>query len=156
MNEFSFSLGKLGKGALAAVGGLIKYVAVPALIIYGAIALLESAGGAEFSAMLGLDRLLVGVAVLGIVVSVLSFFRGFYPKGSRSRMVFGVASMAAAAAWLWVLAKGGRIVLEGDDMTLGIDYTGIVLLLLLAVALRGLYFVAEMLSYRKEWLARLA
>ncbi len=70
-------------------------------------------------------------------------------------MIFGVASMAAAGAWLWVLAKGGDIALAGGDITLGIDYTGIVLLLLVAVALRGLYFVAEMVSCRKEWLAQL-
>jgi hypothetical protein len=155
LNEFSFSLGKLSKGLVAAAGGLIKYVAVPLVIIYGVIALLESAGGGEFAESLGLNGLMTWVAVLGIAIAALSFFRGFYPKGSRSRMIFGVASMAAAGAWLWVLAKGGDIALAGGDITLGIDYTGIVLLLLVAVALRGLYFVAEMVSCRKEWLAQL-
>lgn len=153
MNEFSLRHGRWGKGMLAAVGGLVKYVAVPLLLLFILSDLLETAGGEEFVQQLALPELTMSVAVLGIAVAALSFFRGFYPQGSMSRMAFGVGSMAAAGVWLWMFAKGGTIVLEGGDMGLGIDYTAIVLLLLLAVVLRGAFFVAEMFSYRKEWLA---
>ena len=119
----------------------------------GISALLESSGGQEFVQQLSLPDLTIWVTVLGVVVAALSFLRGFYPKGSMSRMTFGVASMAAAGVWLWIFAKGGRIVLEGDDLGLGIDYTLIVVLLIVALALRGAYFVAEMLSHRQDWLA---
>ena len=156
MNEFSIHHGRWSKGLLAAVGGLVKYVAVPVLLLFILTALLESAGGEEFVQQLALPELTTLVALLGTIVAALSFFRGFYPKGSMSRMAFGVASMAAAGVWLWTFAKGGSIALEGGDMALGIDYMAIVLLLLLAVALRGASFVAELLSYRKEWLATLS
>ena len=92
------------------------------------------------------------VAALGMVVAALSFFRGFYPQGSMSRMAFGVASMAAAGVWLWTFAKGGSILLEGATWNWDRLHghrppsPG-------AVALRGAFYVAEMLSYRKEWLA---
>jgi sterol desaturase/sphingolipid hydroxylase (fatty acid hydroxylase superfamily) len=67
-------------------------------------------------------------------------------------MTFGVISMAAAGVWLWTIVKGGDIALTSGELDLGVRYTSIVLLLLVAVALRGGYYVAEMLSHRKEWL----
>ena len=153
MSEFSIRHGKWSKGILAAAGALVKYVVVPVLLLLSVTSLLDGAGGEEFVSQLALPELTTMVAALGMVVAALSFFRGFYPQGSMSRMAFGVASMAAAGVWLWTFAKGGSILLEGGDMELGIDYTAIVLLLLGAVALRGAFYVAEMLSYRKEWLA---
>jgi hypothetical protein len=156
MNEFSIHHGKWSKGLLAAAGALVKYVAVPILLLFILTGLLESAGGEEFVQQLALPELTTLVALLGAIVAALTFFRGFYPMGSLSRMAFGVASMAAAGVWLWTFTKGGSIALEGSDIALGIDYMALVLLLLLAVVLRGASFVAEMLTYRKEWLATLS
>jgi|LSQX01.2.fsa_nt_gb hypothetical protein len=152
MNDFSISHGSWKKGALAAVGGVIKYVVVPILIVLGMITVMERAGVEELIESLGLRSLVMQVAILGEVVAALSFFRGFYPKGSLSRMTFGVISMAAAGVWLWTIVKGGDIALTSGELDLGVRYTSIVLLLLVAVALRGGYYVAEMLSHRKEWL----
>jgi len=152
MNDFSISHGSWKKGALAAVGGVIKYVVVPILIVLGMITVMERAGVEELIESLGLRSLVMQVAILGGVVAALSFFRGFYPKGSLSRMTFGVISMAAAGVWLWTIVKGGDIALTSGQLDLGVRYTSIVLLLLVAVALRGGYYVAEMLSHRKEWL----
>ena len=119
MNDFSISHGSWKKGALAAVGGVIKYVVVPILIVLGMITVMERAGVEELIESLGLRSLVMQVAILGEVVAALSFFRGFYPKGSLSRMTFGVISMAAAGVWLWTIVKGGDIALTSGSWTWG-------------------------------------
>lgn len=156
MNEFALRLGRPSRGILAAAGAAVKFLVVPLLLIYALITLLKEAGGEEYVGVLGLDALVQTVVVLGIAITALSFFRGFYPKGSLSRMAFGLAAMAATGAWVWVIARGGELVLDVDQLGLEVGFTGLLLLFLAVVALRALFYVVEMRSYRQEWLASLA
>jgi hypothetical protein len=49
------------------------------------------------------------------------------------------------------LSKGDRV-LRFDQFGIAISFTGLVLLFILAAALGGVIYLAEMLSYRREWL----
>ncbi|NLI74483.1 MAG: hypothetical protein GX369_06920 [Euryarchaeota archaeon] len=153
MNDFSLRRGKFFKGIYAAMGSLITYIAIPLFAIFALMSLLISSGGEDLVQQLNLENIAMWITILGVIIVIISFFRGFYPKGSMSRMTFGIISMAIVGIWLWILSKGGNISLIGSDMSIAINYTIIVMLLLLAIVLRGLYFVVEMRSYREEWLS---
>lgn len=154
MNEFSLELGNAGKGIVSSVLAAAKYVLVPIFVLTALTTLLSQMGGASMIAdQIGTDRLKDHILILGVLISLLAFFRGFYPRGSLSRCVFGVTVSAMVCVWIWVLTMGGSISLGIDEVSFSISYLGFVLLFILAAALRGAYFVAEMMSYRNEWLA---
>ncbi len=96
------------------------------------------------------------VIVLGIPIVVFSFFRGFYPKGSQSRLVFALVTAAFVCLWIFFVLRGGRFDIEVETVAITMDLFPLVMLFVLAAALGGVYYTAEYLSYRKEWLAKRA
>jgi hypothetical protein len=153
MSEFGFGEGSIGRGVRSAVVTAVKYLVVPILLILGFSTLLSQAGGEELADQIGVDRIMDYLILLGVPITVLSFFRGYYPKGSRSRMTFGVLVAGLVCLWIWLVLAGGYLSVQFDDVGLSLNYMGFVLLFILAAALGGLYYVVEMLSYRQEWLA---
>ncbi len=152
MNEFSFREGKLSTGILAASGAAFKFLVSPLLII---IIISWLAKQVEFDlSTLGIDRITSAVLIFGILIVILSFFRGFYRKGSRSRALFGVASIAFVILWLWFITLGGKLSLEVDQGGGSIDFSALLYLFIFAAALRALFYVIEMSSHRKEYLSR--
>lgn len=155
MNEFALRHGRVGRGVLAAAGAAVKFIVLPLLLVLGTAVLLVEAVREEDIVLLGLDALVPTIVVLGTVIAGLSFFIGFYPRGSLSRLAFGLATAVAAGAWVWTVTRGGRLELTLDAVEASVDYSPLVLLLLAAVALGGLYYVVEARTYRAEWLAAL-
>jgi hypothetical protein len=152
MSDFSLEHGSIGSGIIAAVVAGIKYLLIPLILLIGASSLLVQAAGQGVADQIGLEAVIETVLVLGIPIALLSFFRGFYPRGSISRFTFGIAVVALVCLWIWFITRGGNLVLEFDRFGLSVSFTGLVLLFILAAALKGVYYLAEMLSYRREWL----
>ncbi len=152
MSEFSLDEGSVGSGIIASVVAAIKYLILPLILLVGASSLLVQAGGQDMAQQIGLDEAINAVLILGIAITALAFFRGFYPRGSISRFTFGVVVVVLICLWIWFVTRGGDLVLEFDQFGVSISFTGLVLLFILAAALKGVYYLAEMLSYRKEWL----
>ncbi len=142
----------VGKGIIASVVSGIKYLLLPLILLIGASSLLVQAGGQDIAKQIGLEEVMNIVVIFGIPIAVLSFFRGFYPRGSISRFIFGTIVVVLVCLWIWFVTRGGNLVLEFDQFGLSISFTGLVLLFILAASLKGLYYLAELLSYRKEWL----
>jgi bacteriorhodopsin len=156
MNEFSIYLGNAGKGIVSSVLAASKYILAPIFVLTALATFLSQMEGASMiTGQIDLARLKDNVLVLGTLIALLAFFRGFYPRGSLSRCVFGVAVSLLVCIWIWVIAMGGNMTLTMEEASFSISYLGFVLLFILAAALRGAFFAAEMLSYRKEWLASL-
>lgn len=152
MSEFSLRGGSIARGLWSAFVTGIKYIGFPLLIITAFTVLFTQLGTTEMGEQLGLERLANYLVVLGIPITVLSFFRGFYPKGSLSRMIFGVVVAALICVWIWLLMMGGNLSIQFEEFGLTISFVGIVLLFILAATLGGIYYVVEMRSYRQEWL----
>ena len=152
MNEFSLSEGHVGKGIAASILSAVKFLIFPLLILMSASSMLVQAGGGEVAEQLRLEDLKYLLLMLGVPITVLSFFRGFYPKGSISRFTFGAIVTVLVCLWIWMITMGGNLILEFEQFGLNLNFTGLVLLFILAAALKGVFYLAEMLSYRKEWL----
>ncbi|MGD0057056.1 MAG: hypothetical protein ABSB83_04270 [Methanomassiliicoccales archaeon] len=58
--------------------------------------------------------------------------------------------------WIWFVMRGGRFQISATRAELNLDISLLVLLFILAAGLGGLYYMAEMFSYRKEYLAKKA
>jgi hypothetical protein len=155
MNEFSLKDGKIRGGLFSAIGASLKSVVVP-IIIFTVITGVLSAVN-EFNENLGLKMVndMRNMALmLGLPIVFLSFFRGYYPKGSYSRLTFAIATTIMICVWIWFVMQGGKFQLSASRADLNMDLSGLVLLFVIAAAIGGLYFVAELFSYRKEYLAR--
>lgn len=154
MNEFSPKTGNVGKGIVASVFAAAKYLLVPILILTALTTMLAQVEGSSmFTDQIDLERIKFFVLVLGVPITVLAFFRGFYPKGSVSRLAFAVAITALVCVWIWVVMMAGNITMEFEEFGFSLSYVGLVLLFILGAVLGGIYYVVEMISYRNEWLA---
>ncbi|QLH74221.1 MAG: hypothetical protein HPY73_01340 [Methanomassiliicoccales archaeon] len=101
-----------------------------------------------------LDGLVGTIALIGAAIAVLMFFKGFYPKGSVSRMAFWIPAAGCICLWIWYLSFGGDVAIELMDLaTIELDYTPIIMLFIIAAALWAVYAIVEMVSYRKDWKA---
>ncbi len=152
MNEFSLNEGNVGKGIAASIISAVKYLIFPLLILMSATSLLVKGGGGEVAEQLRLEDIKYVLLMLGIPITILSFFRGFYPRGSVSRFTFGAIVTVLVCIWIWMVTMGGNLTLEFEQFGLTLNFTGLVLLFILAAALKGVFYLAEMLSYRQEWL----
>jgi hypothetical protein len=155
MREFSLKEGKLRGGLFSAIGGAVKYVVVPVVIFTMVAAFLAALNGLSDNLGLSMVSDLRNAAlILGIPIIFLSFFRGFYPRGSHSRMTFALLTTVMVGIWIWFVMRGGQFQLSATRAELNMDISPLVLLFIFAAALGGLYYVAEMFSYRKEFLEK--
>jgi hypothetical protein len=152
MSEFSLDEGSVGSGVLAGVAGCFKYLVIPLLLALGLSSLLAMVDGQNISEQLGLDRIMIFIVGLGMAITVLCFFRGYYPRGSFSRLAFGLGEVAMVCLWIWMVTNQGGMTVQLDEFGATLNYTGLVLLFVLGALLKGVYFVVEMFSYRQKWL----
>jgi hypothetical protein len=103
-----------------------------------------------------LTQVIWNFVILGIPIVVAVFIRGFYPKGSFSRLIFAWVAVAFTLLWIYAIALGGRI---GSDLGVGsaglgfsLNFTGLLALIMIASALWGVYYTVEFFSYRKDWI----
>jgi len=156
MSEFSFKQGKVMSGVVASILAAVKYLIVPLVIISLISSVIGSMGEGmpeelKFGEML--SSITTYVIVFGILIAAFSFFRGFYPKGSYSRFSFGAAAVAMTCLWIWFATMGGQLTI---DLGVGggtLDFAGLVYLFIFAAALMAVYYLVEMLSFRKEYLS---
>jgi hypothetical protein len=78
--------------------------------------------------------------------------RGFFPKGSYSRMAGWLVLVALLCLWVWFLKLGGMVVLTLADLVeVQVNFQWIIILSMLAIALWGVYAILEVHYYRQAW-----
>jgi hypothetical protein len=154
-HDFRFRYGRFTNGIRMASGAMIRFVIIPVAIVIIIQSLISSMGNTmtdQLSSTLGSTMTLL--FLVGIPIAVLSFFKGFYPKGSVSRMGFSMAIVALLDLWIWFATLQGRFQADLGTVQVNVDYQPYVLLLILGVSLWALYYLVEMISYRKDWIAQ--
>lgn len=170
LQDFHPRYGRFLSGMAEADRALLGYVIFPLLtiILLGAIiqstqGFLESmtgAAGASARGLFGLgsatlDRLGTLLLFIGLPIAVVSFFKGFYPKGSVSRLTFALIVVALVCVWIYVAALGGHFSLSmnvsGSEIHIDLNYLALLWLFIFAAALWGVYWAVEAYIYRKEW-----
>jgi hypothetical protein len=90
--------------------------------------------------------------ILGLPMTALSFFMGFYPRGSVSRFLPAVIFVLIGLYWIWVLGLEGKLVIDSiESININLDYSALLLLLMIANSLWIVYYALELWLYRPEW-----
>ena len=159
MSDFSWKYGKTSRGSLHAVCSALAYLVLPIFIIDllsdPSSPLGGSFGGKGLGPLISiLPEIESNVIFLGIALVVLAFFKWFYPKGSRSRLMFSIGFDGIFAWYAWSLLLNGRT--EAAIASFGPDFPLYSLFGLLMV-LVGFSIAKEIGDYvdaRREWLYR--
>jgi hypothetical protein len=160
--DFRPRYGRYLTGCKEAKSALKKYVIVPGIIIIIMIAavqaLIDQFSLPQLSVILDDLRSISSVLLaFALPLLALTFLRGFYPKGSVSRLTFAWIVCGVLAGWLWSITLGGQFAtdleLQGATVGVQLDLSGIILIFVVLELLWGLYYTAEYISYRKDWIA---
>jgi hypothetical protein len=101
-----------------------------------------------------LDDISAHMVMLGIPMAALSFFKGFYPKGSFSRLIPAVAMVMITLYWIWVIGLGGKFVFDSvEEISINLDFSRLLMLVMVGTGLWIVYYVLELVLYRPEWKA---
>jgi len=160
--DFRPRYGRFETGAKEGRKAVRKYFVSPALIVMivraVVVSLIASFQMSDLSFITQyLQDIYAIIVVFALPIIVLVFFRGFYPKGSFSRLCFGWTVAVTIAIWIWAVTLGGKISsninLGLTSLGINLDFLGLVYLFMIASLLWGLYYTAEFFSYRKSWIA---
>lgn len=154
-HDFHPRYGSLFNGLKLGRSTLIGFVVVPLIIIILMKAGFSSLDVEEVDVMMSeLDELSAFMVLLGVPMAVLAFFKGFYPKGSFSRFAPAVAMVLITLYWIWVLGLEGRFVFDSmEEFSIALDYSKLLMLIMVGTALWIVYYALELLLYRPEWKA---
>ncbi len=169
-HDFRPRYGRFLAGMTEASKALIKFVIFPLIFIailgaviqstQGAVEGLIGQAGGNADGLFGLgsatlERLSTLLLLIGLPIAVLSFFKGFYPKGSVSRLTFALVIVALICIWIFYAALGGHINATIDmgqmNIHLNLNFELLLWLFIIGAALWGIYWAVEALVYRKDW-----
>ncbi len=154
-HDFRLRYGRYTNGIGMARGAMLRFVIVPVAIVIIVQSLISSMGNAMTDQLTNtLASTMTLLFLVGIPIAILSFFKGFYPKGSVSRMGFSMVIVALLDLWIWYATLQGRFQADLGSIQVNVDYQPYILLLILGVSLWALYYLVEMISYRKDWIAQ--
>lgn len=152
-HDFRLRYGSLYFGFKLSRATLIGFVIIPLVVVILLKAAFASFNSEEVDTLMeNLDRVLNFILLLGLPMTVLAFFKGFYPRGSVSRFLPAVINVLIGLYWIWVLGMEGKFVMESiDEVYINLDFSSLLLLLIVGNALWIVYYVLELWLYRPEW-----
>ncbi|HEY3420114.1 MAG TPA: hypothetical protein VGK23_06135 [Methanomassiliicoccales archaeon] len=170
LQDFRIRYGRFLPGMAEADRALLKFVIFPLLFIIllggviqatqGMLQGLANSMGGNSDGILGLgsatlDRLANLLLYIGLPIAVLSFFKGFYPKGSVSRLTFALVVVALICTWIFFAALEGHVTVSMDvfntNIHFNLNFEPLLWLFIFAAALWGIYWAVEAFIYRKDW-----
>jgi hypothetical protein len=151
--DFRLRYGSLYQGLKLSRSTLIGFVILPLALIIILKAGFSSLNVEEVDTMISrLDDMFIFMLALGLPMTALAFFKGFYPRGSFSRLVPALIMVLISLYWIWILGMEGKIALDSiEDISISVDYSGVLMLILFGSALWLVYYTIELLVYRREW-----
>ncbi len=152
-HDFRLRYGSLFNGLKLSRSTLVGFVLLPLIFIIILRGALSSLGSEEVDAMLSsLDEVAAFMLLLGLPLTALAFPKGFYPKGSFSRFLPAMAMVLISLYWIWVLGMEGKFALDVmEEVSINLDYSALLLLIMAGTALWFVYYVLELWLYRPEW-----
>jgi len=152
-HDFRIRYGSLFNGLKLGRSTLTGFVLLPMVVIIILKAGMSSLDVQEVdSALSKLDDVSSLLIMLGVPMAALAFFKGFYPKGSFSRFLPSVIMVLISLYWIWTVGLGGKFVFDAiEDVSIDLDFSKLLLLLMVGTGLWIVYYALELLLYRPEW-----
>ena len=150
--DFNPRIGKIGDGTKLALRAYILFLIVPAVILtlisgtVGGMDIQNSSGLAS-----ALNQVLDAVILFGIIIVILSFFRGFYPKGTFARALIGLFVTVAILMMLQAAFLNGGLERAFLNSGAVVDLGPVLFALLLYASVGFIGVLAELLDNRRGW-----
>lgn len=150
MGEFSSKDWKVESGVIAAGIGAGLLIAVPFVLSYQIRN--GFAGSLTPRDVHALSTFFLYALVLGAVVTLTMFLYGCYPRGTRSRLLFGMASGALIVTYSFVVLVTSGLASVLSDIGLQLDTTFAALMVIYASVVVMFGIGGEYFASRRKWL----
>lgn len=150
MGDFSFDNLRVRDGVKGAVVAASSLVAVP-YVLYFVIRDM-SAGSLTSHDFQALSAFILYAIILGAAVTVTIYLYGCYPRGSESRLLFGMSSGALIVAYSFIALVMSGLSPVFSDIGIQLDTKYVALMVAYASAPLMFSAVAEFVASRKSWL----
>lgn len=156
--EFGTRNGDFCMGNATARGAAVRYALLPSMLFALMLLLMSisdyAQGPAQLPLLEALRSMEWGAVLLAIPLIALAWLRGYYPRGTISRLSFGALSALFLSVYIYVLLIGSGLQAGLQALGLTLDLGQVFLLLLLLVAFLLLKYVGEMADERRMWRQR--
>ncbi len=148
--DFNPSIGKFSRGAVEAKKEVFRFVTVPEVFILLVIGAARSAGmtGELFGIM---EQWSMNILIFGLLIAFIAFWRGYFPPGTFSRLLFGLLLVPALLLYIRGLELGGGLEESLRHYGLVVPMQEINLLILIMVLFVGVMQLGEFGDYRRSW-----
>ena len=115
--------GSWGKGTLAVITSLFSIVILPLVLIYVLKGLITEMGLEEelLSMLDPMVEMIWRLAIYGLPVVALAFFKKSYDKGSKAKLLFNMISLIYSILWIYIIFDGGAMAISMDTSSLLTD-----------------------------------
>ena len=138
-------MGKIGRAIIASIWSTISYIVVPIVIF----SLLESKLPEEIS-IGDLKTTQMYILIFGIAIVICTFFKSYFDSGTYLRLIFGLVMIGFICLWIFAIMGGGIYDMAVEETTFHIDFSRLVLLIVFATVLKGIYMIAEFFVMKKK------
>ncbi|MFO7791868.1 MAG: hypothetical protein R6W73_02660 [Candidatus Saliniplasma sp.] len=88
--------------------------------------------------------------LIGIPLAITIGITNYFGKGDKRRLVFGLISTGVLIIYFVMILRSINLGFEGDEYSYTLTITGIIVLTVIACAIRGVFYVLEFHTYKKE------
>lgn len=149
--DFNPSIGRFSRGTIDAKHAVLRFVTVPELVILLTLGILRSAGATGYIYEI-MQHWTFSVLLWGLVIGLVAFWRGYFPAGTWSRLLFGL--MLVPALILYVvrgLEIGGSLDEALKAIGLVVPMEQVNLLILIMIAFVGVLQIGDFGDSRRSW-----
>jgi hypothetical protein len=150
--EISPEIGKTSRGLVSAEKTFFRFVIVPEVLVILALGATYAAGadsGPLFRAMVQVVYL---VPLFGLVLTAISFGRGFYPAGSLGRMLVGLLFVPGLFLYVFNTFLTTEVREAAGRAGLIVPYDLVVSLVIVSILFVGFLQVTEYIDARRAWM----
>ena len=148
--DFNPSIGKFSRGTIDAKKDVLRFVTIPELLILLTLGALQSSGatGGVYDI---LKTWSVSILVFGLLIAFISFWRGYFPPGTYSRLLIGLLLLPALALYFRGIGLGGTLDEALKELGVVLPIPEILLLIIIGIIFIGILQFAELGDYRRAW-----
>ena len=96
------------------------------------------------------ERTANNLIIFGGLIAMFAALEAYFSIGSPLKMIFGILAIATLCAWFWFLFSGESIRMPFGALTISVNIVGLLMVILVVVALKGLLPIAQFIIARKE------
>jgi len=98
-----------------------------------------------------MTRIAAAIAPIGLLIVIISFFFGYYPRGCFGRLVLGMAIAAVILLYVMAIFMNGELETAFRNSGLKIGLEPILSLFLFYAAISFIVPICELVDYRRKW-----